>query len=51
VIATEGTRARRRAWDELPAATFATLAVALPVLMAAAAVEVWLSPEVLYFLK
>jgi hypothetical protein len=43
--------ARRRAWDELLAATFATTAVAVPVLMAAAAVEVWLSPHVLSFLK
>jgi hypothetical protein len=43
--------ARRRAWDELLAATFATTAVAAPVLMAAAAVEVWLSPHVLSFLK
>jgi Stage II sporulation protein M len=42
---------RRRAWDELLAATFATTAVAAPVLMAAAAVEVWLSPHVLSFLK
>jgi hypothetical protein len=43
--------ARRHAWDELLAATFATTAVAVPVLLAAAAVEVWLSPHVLSFLK
>jgi hypothetical protein len=43
--------ARRRAWDELLAATFATTAVAAPVLMAAAAIEVWASPHVLSFLK
>jgi hypothetical protein len=43
--------ARRQAWDELLAATFATTAVAAPVLMAAAAIEVWLSPHVLSFLK
>jgi uncharacterized membrane protein SpoIIM required for sporulation len=42
---------RRQAWDELLAATFATTAVAVPVLLAAAAVEVWLSPHVLSFLK
>ena len=43
--------ARRQAWDELLAATFATVAVAVPVVVAAAAVEVWVSPHVLYFLK
>jgi len=43
--------ARRHAWDELLAATFVTVAVAVPVLVAAAAVEVWVSPHVLYFLK
>jgi Stage II sporulation protein M len=42
---------RRHAWDELLAATFATTAVAVPVLLGAAAVEVWLSPHVLSFLK
>jgi hypothetical protein len=42
---------RRKAWDELLAATFATTAVAVPVLLAAAAVEVWVSPHVLSFLK
>jgi uncharacterized membrane protein SpoIIM required for sporulation len=42
---------RRRAWDELLAATFVTTAVAVPVLLAAAAVEVWVSPHVLSFLK
>ena len=42
---------RRGAWSELLAATFATTAVAVPVLLAAAAVEVWLTPHVLYFLK
>jgi hypothetical protein len=43
--------ARRHAWNELLAATFATTALAVPVLVAAAAVEVWVSPHVLYFLK
>jgi hypothetical protein len=42
---------RRHAWDELLAATFVTTAVAVPVLLGAAAVEVWLSPHVLSFLK
>jgi hypothetical protein len=42
---------RRKAWDELLAATFATTAIAVPVLLAAAAVEVWVSPHVLSFLK
>jgi uncharacterized membrane protein SpoIIM required for sporulation len=42
---------RGQAWDELLAATFATTAVAVPVLLGAAAVEVWLSPHVLSFLK
>jgi hypothetical protein len=42
---------RRQAWDELLAATFVTAAIAVPVIMAAAAVEVWLSPHVLSFLK
>ena len=43
--------ARRKAWEELLAATLVTAAVAAPVLVASAAVEVWLSPHVLYFLK
>jgi hypothetical protein len=42
---------RRQAWDELLAATFVTTAIAVPVILAAAAVEVWLSPYVLSFLK
>ena len=43
--------ARRQAWNELLAATFVTTAIAVPVLIAAAAVEVWVSPHLLYFLK
>ena len=43
--------ARRGAWDELLAATFVTTAIAIPVIIAAAAVEVWVSPHVLSFLK
>jgi hypothetical protein len=42
---------RRGAWRELLAATFVTAAIAVPVVVAAAAVEVWLTPHVLYFLK
>jgi hypothetical protein len=42
---------RRGAWDELLAATFVTTAVAIPVIIGAAAVEVYLSPHVLSFLK
>ena len=42
---------RRCAWNELLAATFVTTAIAVPVVVAAAAVEVWLTPHVLYFLK
>jgi hypothetical protein len=42
---------RRGAWNELLAATFVTTAIAVPVLLAAAAWEVWVTPHVLYFLK
>jgi len=42
---------RRGAWQELFAATFVTTAIAVPVIVAAAAIEVWLTPHVLYFLK
>ncbi len=42
---------RRKAWDELLAATFVTTAIAVPILLASAAVEVWVSPHVLSFLK
>jgi hypothetical protein len=42
---------RRHAWDELLAATFVTTAIAVPVLLTSAAVEVWVSPHVLSFLK
>jgi hypothetical protein len=38
---------RRGAWNELLAATFVTVAVAIPIILAAAAVEAWLSPRVL----
>jgi hypothetical protein len=42
---------RRGAWEELLAATFVTVAIAAPVLIAAAAVETWVSPEVLAILS
>jgi hypothetical protein len=38
---------RRERWDELLAATFVTVAIAVPVLLASAAVELWVSPELL----
>lgn len=38
---------RQGRWDDLLAATFVTVAVAVPVLLAAAAVELWVSPELL----
>jgi Stage II sporulation protein M len=39
---------RRDDWHELLAATFVTVAVAVPILLAAAAVEVWVSPHLLH---
>ena len=38
---------RRGRWDELLAATLVTVAFAVPVLLASAAVELWVSPDVL----
>ena len=38
---------RRGDWHELLAATFVTVAIAVPILLAAAAVETWLSPHLL----
>jgi hypothetical protein len=38
---------RHDRWDELLAATFVTLAIAVPVLLASAAVELWVSPRLL----
>ncbi len=38
---------RRGDWHELLAATFVTVAIAVPILLAAAAVETWLSPQLL----
>jgi Stage II sporulation protein M len=42
---------RRRAWEELLAATIVTVAVAAPVLIVAAAVETWVTPELLAILS
>jgi hypothetical protein len=42
---------RRGAWEELLAATFVTVAVAAPVLVAAAAVETWVTPDLLAILS
>jgi hypothetical protein len=38
---------RRGHWHELLAATFVTVAIAIPVLLAAAAVETWVTPQLL----
>jgi hypothetical protein len=38
---------RRGAWSELLAATFATTAIAVPLLVGAAAVETWVTPRLL----
>ena len=38
---------RRGRWDELLAATFVTVAVAVPVLLVSAIVELWVSPDLL----
>ena len=43
--------ARAEAWDQLLAATLATTAVAFPVVLAAAAVEVFVTPELLRSLQ
>jgi hypothetical protein len=39
---------RRGDWHELLAATFVTVAIAVPIVLAAAAVEVWVSPHLLF---
>ena len=38
---------RRRAWSELLAATFVTVAIAIPIVVAAAATETWVTPRLL----
>ena len=39
--------ARRKAWNELLAATFVTVAIAIPIILVSAAVETWVTPSVL----
>ena len=41
---------RRGAWNELLAATFVTVAIAVPIVVAAAGIEAWVSPRVLLWL-
>jgi hypothetical protein len=41
---------RARQWEQLLAATFVTVAIAVPVLLTAAAIEVWVTPRVLLLL-
>jgi hypothetical protein len=41
---------RHGRWDELLAATFVTVAIALPVLVISAGIEVWVSPHLLHLL-
>jgi Stage II sporulation protein M len=38
---------RAERWEDLLAATFVTVGIAVPILLAAAAVETWVSPHVL----
>jgi uncharacterized membrane protein SpoIIM required for sporulation len=42
---------RRNDWHELLAATFVTVAIAVPLLVAAAAVEVFATPHVIVALR
>ena len=42
---------RRHAWEELLAATIVTVAVAVPVLIVAAVIETWVTPELLAILS
>ena len=41
---------RRGAWDELLAATIATTAIAIPLLLLAGAIETWVTPRLLWTL-
>jgi uncharacterized membrane protein SpoIIM required for sporulation len=38
---------RRGQWNQLLAATFVTVAIAVPVLLTSAAIELWITPELL----
>jgi hypothetical protein len=42
--------ARDKAWNELLAATFVTVAIAIPIIVAAAVVEAWVAPRLLLWL-
>jgi hypothetical protein len=42
---------RKNQWQDLLAATFVTVAIAVPVLLASAAVETWVSPQLLHALS
>ena len=42
---------RRKQWNELLAATFVTVAIAIPIILAAAAVETWVTPRLLAALR
>jgi uncharacterized membrane protein SpoIIM required for sporulation len=42
---------RRGAWEELLAATFVTVALAIPMVVTAAFIEVYLSPELIVALR
>ena len=39
---------RRGAWDELLAATIATTAIAIPLLLLAGVIETWVTPRLLW---
>ena len=39
---------RAGAWQDLLAATFVTVAIAIPILLASAAMEIWLAPQLLH---
>ena len=41
---------RQKRWNELLAATFVTVAIAIPIVIAAAAVETWVTPGLLRWL-
>jgi hypothetical protein len=42
---------RHEDWHDLLAATFVTVAIAVPVLLAAAALEIWVSPHLLSLIR
>ena len=46
----DASRAAARRWNELLAATFVTVAIAIPIVIAAAAVETWVTPGLLRWL-